>query len=104
MNIHFRQESPCHLYFNLEFKKRDNAEKNGDEMVDLLISVVFDALSDKYSIQGDHDWIVELDSSTEGIISIAAVWYAVYNLFCALFDMQYITSSYFLFGFVITGL
>ncbi|XP_057462873.1 uncharacterized protein LOC130752983 isoform X2 [Actinidia eriantha] len=67
MNIHFRQGSPCYLYFDLEFKKRDNAEKNGDEMVDLLISVVFDALSDKYSIQGDHDWIVELDSSTEEI-------------------------------------
>ncbi|KAL7229826.1 hypothetical protein ACSBR2_008391 [Camellia fascicularis] len=56
---------PCHLYFDLEFNKRDNAEKNGDEMVDLLISVVFDVLFDKYSIQGEHDWIVELDSSTE---------------------------------------
>ncbi|GMP24602.1 hypothetical protein CsSME_00001809 [Camellia sinensis var. sinensis] len=56
---------PCHLYFDLEFNKRDNAEKNGDEMVDLLISVVFNVLFDKYSIQGEHDWIVELDSSTE---------------------------------------
>ncbi|GFY84150.1 DNA primase [Actinidia rufa] len=65
MNNHFRQGSPCHLYFDLEFNKRDNAEKHGDEMVDLLISVVFDALADKYSIQGEHDWIVELDSSTE---------------------------------------
>ncbi|KAL7003486.1 hypothetical protein U1Q18_004640 [Sarracenia purpurea var. burkii] len=60
------QGLPCHLYFDLEFNKRDNAEKNGDEMVDLLISVVFDALSDKYSIEGDRDWIVELDSSTDG--------------------------------------
>ncbi|XP_057480668.1 uncharacterized protein LOC130767711 isoform X2 [Actinidia eriantha] len=72
MNPRFRHHyeviqegSPCHLYFDLEFNKRDNAEKHGDEMVDLLISVVFDALSDKYSIQGGHDWIVELDSSTE---------------------------------------
>ncbi|XP_052205564.1 uncharacterized protein LOC127810238 isoform X2 [Diospyros lotus] len=56
---------PCHLYFDLEFNKRDNIEKNGDEMVDLLISVVFDALFEKYSIEGDHGWIVELDSSTE---------------------------------------
>ncbi|XAR53611.1 hypothetical protein NMG60_11022230 [Bertholletia excelsa] len=56
---------PCHLYFDLEFNKRNNIGRNGDEMVDLLISVVFDALFEKYSIQGDHDWIVELDSSTE---------------------------------------
>ncbi|KAM4076278.1 hypothetical protein ACJW30_12G050900 [Castanea mollissima] len=56
---------PCHLYFDLEFSKRVNAENNGDEMVDLLISVIFEALLDKYSIQGNLEWIVELDSSTE---------------------------------------
>ncbi|KAM7499710.1 hypothetical protein LguiA_024124 [Lonicera macranthoides] len=55
---------PCHLYFDLEFNKRENAKKNGEEMVDLLLSVIFDALYEKYSIQGNHDWIVELDSST----------------------------------------
>ncbi|KAM7273250.1 hypothetical protein ACFE04_027914 [Oxalis oulophora] len=56
---------PCHLYFDLEFSKRDNPSKNGDEMVDLLISVVLEALLEKYSIEGNEDWIVELDSSTE---------------------------------------
>ncbi|KAK6155642.1 hypothetical protein DH2020_009890 [Rehmannia glutinosa] len=56
---------PCHLYFDLEFNKRENASKNGDEMVDLLISVIFDALLEKYSIQGTEDFIIELDSSTE---------------------------------------
>ncbi|KAJ4955758.1 hypothetical protein NE237_012541 [Protea cynaroides] len=56
---------PCHLYFDLEFNKRINAGKNGDDMVDLLISVILDALFEKYSIQGDREWIVELDSSTE---------------------------------------
>ncbi|CAK9176919.1 unnamed protein product [Ilex paraguariensis] len=56
---------PCHLYFDLEFSKRENPERNGEEMVDLLLSVIFDALSDKYFIQGNHDWVVELDSSTE---------------------------------------
>ncbi|XP_012090174.1 DNA-directed primase/polymerase protein isoform X2 [Jatropha curcas] len=55
---------PCHLYFDLEFDKRENAEKNGDEMVDLLISVILEAFLEKYSIQGNHEWIVELDSST----------------------------------------
>ncbi|KAI9159989.1 hypothetical protein LWI28_004026 [Acer negundo] len=55
---------PCHLYFDLEFNKKDNAEKNGDEMVDLLISVTLDALRDNYCIEGNEDWIIELDSST----------------------------------------
>ncbi|EXC05956.1 Coiled-coil domain-containing protein 111-like protein [Morus notabilis] len=56
---------PCHLYFDLEFSRRENAERDGDEMVDLLISVILEALHDKYSIQGNHEWILELDSSTD---------------------------------------
>ncbi|CAN0891818.1 DNA-directed primase/polymerase protein, partial [Linum grandiflorum] len=55
---------PCHLYFDLEFNKKDNVGKNGDEMVYLLISVIFESLNEKYSIEGSDDWIVELDSST----------------------------------------
>lgn len=35
-------------------------------MVDLLILVTFEALLEKYSIEGDNNWIVELDSSTKG--------------------------------------
>ncbi|XWS61234.1 hypothetical protein CRYUN_Cryun07bG0108400 [Craigia yunnanensis] len=38
---------------------------NGDEMVDLLISVILEALVEKYSINGNQNWVVELDSSTE---------------------------------------
>ncbi|MED6118313.1 hypothetical protein PIB30_001542 [Stylosanthes scabra] len=56
---------PCHLYFDLEFDKRVNIGKDGDEMVDLLISVVLAAFQEKYSIHVDLDWIVELDSSTK---------------------------------------
>ncbi|KAL6508411.1 hypothetical protein OROHE_021953 [Orobanche hederae] len=56
---------PCHLYFDLEFNKRENPGRNGDEMVDLLINVIFDLLLEKYSIQGTEDFIVELDSSTQ---------------------------------------
>jgi len=52
---------------DLEFNKRVNPENNGDEMVDLLISVILEALLDIYSIQGNLEWIVELDSSTEGM-------------------------------------
>ncbi|CAH1445525.1 unnamed protein product [Lactuca virosa] len=56
---------PCHLYFDLEFNIKENTEKNGDEMVDLLILVTFEALFEKYSIEGDTNWVVELDSSTK---------------------------------------
>ncbi|XP_062120315.1 uncharacterized protein LOC133834658 isoform X2 [Humulus lupulus] len=60
---------PCHLYFDLEFSRKENEEKDGDEMVDLLISVIWEALRDKFSIEGSKEWIVELDSSTEGKFS-----------------------------------
>ncbi|XP_054811765.1 uncharacterized protein LOC129312981 isoform X1 [Prosopis cineraria] len=56
---------PCHIYFDLEFNKRVNPGKNGDDMVDLLILVVLEALNEKYFISGDPEWIVELDSSTD---------------------------------------
>lgn len=67
----YSQGLPCHLYFDLEFNKKANADKNGDEMVDLLIVAVFDTLLQKYSLEGSHDWIVELDSSTEGMVIVA---------------------------------
>ena len=44
-------------------------ERDGDEMVDLLISVIFQALVDKYSIEGNQEWVLELDSSTAGMFS-----------------------------------
>ncbi|XP_070016280.1 uncharacterized protein [Nicotiana sylvestris] len=60
---------PCHLYFDLEFNKRENAAKNGDEMVDLLIQVIFDAVKEKYCLEGNDDWVVELDSSNEVLVA-----------------------------------
>lgn len=62
------QGLPCHLYFDLEFNKIENSNNNGEEMVDILLSLVFDFMNEKYSIEGDKECVVELDSSTEGII------------------------------------
>lgn len=56
---------PCHLYFDLEFNKRENADRNGDEMADLLLKIIFDAVAEKYCLEGNNDWVVELDSSNE---------------------------------------
>lgn len=36
---------PCHLYFDLEFNRKVNVGKNGDEMVNLLISTVLEGLA-----------------------------------------------------------
>ncbi|XP_015694625.1 DNA-directed primase/polymerase protein [Oryza brachyantha] len=57
--------SPCHIYFDLEFDPRLNKMRDPDEMVDILVAVTFSALHDKYSIEGQEEWIIELDSSTE---------------------------------------
>lgn len=73
------------MYFDLEFNKKVNPEKNGVEMVEILISVIFESLDEKYSIQGNYDWIIELDSSTEGIFftlvfPIHRAWF-IYHVF-----------------------
>uniref|UniRef100_A0A1J3HV83 DNA-directed primase/polymerase protein n=1 Tax=Noccaea caerulescens TaxID=107243 RepID=A0A1J3HV83_NOCCA len=56
---------PCHMYFDLEFNQNINEGKNVDEMVDILISAILEALHEKYAIEGQEDWIIELDSSTK---------------------------------------
>ncbi|XP_021765011.1 DNA-directed primase/polymerase protein-like [Chenopodium quinoa] len=60
---------PCHLYFDLEFNRLENTNRDGNQMVDLLLLVIFEALHEKYHIQGEEDWVVELDSSTEAKFS-----------------------------------
>ncbi|CAN6168018.1 unnamed protein product [Urochloa humidicola] len=60
-----QEGSPCHIYFDLEFDTRLNKKRDADEMVDILVAVIFSALRDKYSIEAQEEWITELDSSTE---------------------------------------
>lgn len=57
--------SPCHIYFDLEFNAKLNKKRDADEMVDILVAATFSALHDKYSIEGQEEWIIELDSSNE---------------------------------------
>lgn len=58
------------MYFDLEFSQKENEGKDVDEMVDILISVILEALHEKYAIEGQEEWIVELDSSTKGIVAV----------------------------------
>ncbi|XP_048554603.1 uncharacterized protein LOC125535578 isoform X2 [Triticum urartu] len=60
-----QEGSPCHIYFDLEFNAKLNQKRDADEMVDTLVAVTFSALQDKYSIEGQEEWIIELDSSNE---------------------------------------
>ncbi|XP_062186501.1 uncharacterized protein LOC133890073 isoform X2 [Phragmites australis] len=64
-----QEGSPCHIYFDLEFDTQLNVKRDTDEMVDILVAVIFSALHDKYSIEGHEEWITELDSSTEAKFS-----------------------------------
>lgn len=57
------------MYFDLEFNQKVNEGKDVDEMVDILISVILEALHEKYAIEGQEEWIVELDSSTKGTLT-----------------------------------
>lgn len=57
------------MYFDLEFDQKVNEGKDVDEMVDILISVILEALHEKYAIEGQEEWIVELDSSTKGTLT-----------------------------------
>ncbi|KAH9307303.1 hypothetical protein KI387_035214 [Taxus chinensis] len=59
-----REGSPCHLYFDLEYNLTTNINANGVSMVDLLLSVISDAMLDIYGLHFELDWTVELDSST----------------------------------------
>lgn len=76
------QGLPCHLYFDLEFDKTVNADKNVDDMVDILMSVTFDILFDKYAIEANDGWIIELDSSTTSMLfgSISYIMTVIYFL------------------------
>ena len=65
----------------MEFNIKENAEKNGDEMVDLLILIAFEALFDKYSIEGDTNSVVELGSSTNGTHSIKNYYFFFFYSF-----------------------
>lgn len=91
--LSYFQGLPCHLYFDLEFNKRENVDKNEDEMVDLLLQVIFDAVKEKYSLEGNNDWVVELDSSNGGRM-FTGQFYLAFHLYVANMICRYACSYY----------
>ncbi|PRW44999.1 DNA-directed primase polymerase isoform X1 isoform A [Chlorella sorokiniana] len=59
-----RAGAPCHLYFDLEFGREDNPGVDGAAAVYALLSLLRDALRDRFSLDMQDDWVLELDSST----------------------------------------
>ncbi|GAB4817437.1 hypothetical protein N2152v2_004483 [Parachlorella kessleri] len=64
-----RQGWPCHLYFDLEYAVADNPGCDGPAAVDALLGLVAQLLQDKFSLQMEDSWVLELDSSTDAKFS-----------------------------------
>ncbi|XP_072113830.1 DNA-directed primase/polymerase protein isoform X1 [Mobula birostris] len=54
----------CHLYFDLEFSKQTNPERDGKQMVTKLIQYVCQKLGEMYNIPCSVKDVLNLDSST----------------------------------------
>lgn len=54
----------CHLYFDLEFVKQTNPERDGKQMVAILIQYVCQKLGELYRVQCSVRHVLNLDSST----------------------------------------
>ncbi|KAH9503118.1 hypothetical protein Btru_069989 [Bulinus truncatus] len=55
---------PCKLFFDLEYAKEMNQDKDGDHMVDILIQYVCLWLKTAFNIACDRSDVLELDAST----------------------------------------
>ncbi|XP_023219254.1 DNA-directed primase/polymerase protein-like [Centruroides sculpturatus] len=57
------KDSPCKLYFDLEFNKTINPGKDGSEMVNIFIEYVCKSLKEKYNVYCDKSNVLQLDAS-----------------------------------------
>lgn len=63
-----REQSPCHLYFDLEFNRGENVCSNGNKMTDNLLAAIDAAAEQQFGIQlgtCDAENVTELDSTTD---------------------------------------
>lgn len=60
-----REDSPCRLYFDLEYMRCCNAGVDGNKMIDKLVHVVAAELSMHFHIRVRNEDIVDLDSGNE---------------------------------------
>ena len=84
-NRHFyeviEEERTCHLYFDLEYLKHLNTEKDELELLDLWIQFVCDYLLYKLNMKTDRSNVVILDSSTNKKFSYHLIWHIENSVF-----------------------
>lgn len=68
-----REDTPCHLYFDVEFSKVSNPEVDGETLVDLLLKFVIEELRSTPEVDMSNfqlsEHVVELDSTSESKFS-----------------------------------
>lgn len=69
------EDRTCHLYFDLEYLKHLNTEKDEFEILDLWIKFVCDFLLYNLKIKSDKNNVVILDSSTTNKFSYHLIWH-----------------------------
>ncbi|GBG82877.1 hypothetical protein CBR_g36403 [Chara braunii] len=60
-----REGCACVRYFDLEFNRAANPDADGESMVDDFLSLLGDALLQKFSVKFQKEWTLELDSTTK---------------------------------------
>ena len=68
-----REDTPCHLYFDLEYSKKANPDIDGEKLVDRLVELLEEELRTTDEIDASafdpKEHVVELDSSNDGKFS-----------------------------------
>jgi len=68
-------DSACHLYFDLEFNKVVNPDKNGFEMVETFIEYICACLFNCFGIHSSRENVLALDSTTDTKFSQHLIWH-----------------------------
>lgn len=64
-----REFKPCKLYFDLEFDRKVNPDRNGHLMVEIFMKIVCAALKNKFNLACDKTSVLNLDSTSENKFS-----------------------------------
>ncbi|KAK9914765.1 hypothetical protein WJX75_000253 [Coccomyxa subellipsoidea] len=59
-----RQGYPCHLYFDLDYRKEFNEGVDGNVLVDIVLKLCAECLKEKFQLVLEDSWVLELDSSS----------------------------------------
>jgi len=58
------ENSPCKLYFDLEFNRNENPESNGIKMLETFVKIIIMFIKQKFDLVCKEEDVLDLDSST----------------------------------------